>query len=107
MSIPGMALVDTGASISAIDRGVVRPWNLQSVDGVKVSTPDGPGCEVKPIYEVILSIDDLGFCEQVRMVEASLLQGMGVVALIGTDLMDGGLLRYDTRSRRRFTLSFP
>ena len=102
----GEAIIDTGADLSAIDKTIVEPWGLSYVDRVKVNTPDGPGVKLRPIYEVVLHIDELGFSKKIRMVEADLLGAQRIVALIGTDLMRGGLLRYDARDKGRFSLSF-
>ena len=104
---PGNGLIDTGADISCIDKGVASALNLTKVDEVLVNTPDGKGKKPKPMYDAAIRIEEL-WCDlkPVRLVEADLLVPQGIVALIGTDILNGGSFHYDAK-KGEFTLELP
>ena len=104
---PGNGLIDTGADISCIDKGVASALKLTKVDEVLVNTPDGKGKKPKPIYDAAIRIEELWReLKPVRLVEADLLIPQGIVALIGTDILDGGSFHYNAENGE-FTLELP
>jgi predicted aspartyl protease len=104
---PGNGLIDTGADVSCIDKGVAAALKLNKVDEVLVNTPDGKGKKPKPIYDAAIRIEGLGRdLKPLCMVEADLLASQGIVALIGTDILNAGSFHYDGK-KGEFTLELP
>lgn len=107
LASPGKGLIDTGADISCIDKGVAAELKLAQVDEVPVNTPDGKGIKPKPIYEVAFRIDGLDDdLKLVRMVEADIMQSQALMVLIGTDILNSGSFHYDAKNGE-FTLELP
>lgn len=82
----GMALIDTGASISAVDEGVLIGLGLTPTGTILVTTPSGVA--EQPLYDCEISfpgtpIPTLPF----NSVAGSQLAGLGYSALIGRDVL--------------------
>jgi hypothetical protein len=90
----GTALIDTGASISAVDVGILQSLGLNPVSTTPVMTP--AGVQMQGVYVVRLAFPGTPIQPQdPRPVIGSQLAGFGHVALLGRDLLLGALLIYD------------
>lgn len=85
------ALVDTGATGSAIARGVAQQLGLQPVAIVNVSTPSSANVPM-PAYAVRLLLPNTIIFETTA-IEAEL-AGQGIGALIGRDVLSQAVLVY-------------
>ena len=102
--VPGaqriFALLDTGASISAVDPGVLQTLGLQATGKADIHTPSTQGVPVLvDTYDVCIGIfaarpGDSHFVSETVQVTASVLTG-GVQALIGTDILRRCILTYN------------
>lgn len=82
----GHALIDTGASITAVDQGVLEQLGLFPTGVVTVATPAGPA--LQPVYTCEISfpgtpIPRLPF----NRVIGSQISDLGYTALIGRDVL--------------------
>ncbi|MCX7424860.1 MAG: aspartyl protease family protein [Planctomycetia bacterium] len=97
------ALIDTGASCSAIDPGVIQALELTPTGTASIHTPStGVGSHECNLYDVALFI--LMGSAQVHIasltapvIEAKL-AGQGFDVLIGRDVLSQGLLVYDGKA---------
>ena len=90
----GTALIDTGASVSAVDISILRGLGLNPVGTIPVTTP--AGVETQGIYVVRLAFPGTPIEPQdPRPVIGSQLFDFGHVALLCRDLLQGALLIYD------------
>lgn len=97
---PGFALLDTGASVSAVDAAVMQQLNVQPVGIVTVGTAGGP--QQQPLFPARFSfpgtnIPGINFN---RLLGANLqsqqVPGQGpIIALLGRDLMAHFVLIYN------------
>ena len=101
----GRALVDTGANNTVIDSQVAFKSGFKSFGTTRLSSAtdvDVPS----PIYRIELRIIGLeNFGKSLVAVESPLSQ-LGVIALIGTDALEGGSFHYDAKNGN-FTLELP
>lgn len=94
-------LIDTGASITAVQQGVLAPLNLHPVGVVQINSPTSHNVPCA-LYAVRLTLPN-GWVD-VTVVE-TLLPGQNVQVLIGRDVLHYGLLVYNGLSGH-FTLAF-
>lgn len=85
------ALLDTGASGSAVDVSVGRRLNLSRRDFAIVSTPAGVSRRVQ--YEILLHIPQLELWRELRVFEVELAP-QPHLALLGRDILSLGTLIY-------------
>ena len=111
--VTGMALIDTGASFTHIDRETAEIHRFRRFDMVTVNTASQRGAEV-PTYDAVVEILDLpGHRDELRV------RGFTgpaprpgeppterLIALIGCDILDQGRFTYDGAART-FTLELP
>jgi len=102
-AIKASALIDTGASGSAVQQGLLAPLGLHPVGQTSVVTPTTTGAGVNcPLYAVLLTMPN-GWIEA-TMIEAPL-ANQNIEVLIGRDVLQHGLLIYQGRTGQ-FTLAF-
>lgn len=95
------ALIDTGASISAVDLTVLNALGLQQTGEAEIHTPSTAGVAVKtPTYDVKIAIlagraGDLHFISETVQVTGSDLTQFGFAALIGTDILKSCIFHYN------------
>lgn len=95
--VSGTALIDTGASISAVDFSVLRTLQINQVDVIELATPSNPDATgegypakiILPDHEVELNI-----------VLGADLRPFNAIALIGRDILCDCLLIYFGQSGR-------
>jgi hypothetical protein len=94
------ALLDTGASISAIDPTTLAALGLTPTGQLDIHTPSTQGTPVPTdTYDVVVAIlaartGDAHFISDTIQVTASVLSG-GIQALIGTDILKSCILTYN------------
>jgi hypothetical protein len=94
------ALVDTGATLTAIDRSVISKLNLSPTGTASIHTPStGQNPHLADLYDVgifFVHPPRLTFpVYTVPVLEADLLLQGGIQALIGRDILQLGLMIYD------------
>ena len=90
---PGSALIDTGASVTAVDMEVLQRLGLPPVATGTVVTPSGS--ETQGVYVVRLTFPGTPIPPLDPMpVMGSQLRGFGHIVLLGRDLLQGALLIY-------------
>jgi predicted aspartyl protease len=94
--VTGTALIDTGASRSAIDRTVVSALNLNPVGVVKLGTAGGPSQQ--PLFPLRLILQQIGFTAEFEAVTGCDLDGTDLIMLIGRDVLRVCLFVYDGNS---------
>lgn len=97
-------LIDTGASVSAIKRGIATQLGLKAHGITKISTPSN-GAYQCPLYDVdiIFPVHHL-VIGNVRVIESAF-EGQNIDGLIGRDVLKLGLLIY-TGYDNSFTIAF-
>jgi predicted aspartyl protease len=104
-------LIDTGASISAVEPSILTALGLSATGEVEIYTPSTGGVPVKtPTYDVRLAIlsgrpGDLHFISETVQITASTLSVQGIQALIGRDVLSRCTLFYNGADSF-FTLSY-
>ncbi|MHB8319932.1 MAG: hypothetical protein ACYDEP_12015 [Acidimicrobiales bacterium] len=99
----GIGLIDTGASGTAVRRGLSSTLGLHPVGSTLVLTPTtGPTPVTCPLYAVNLMLPN-GWIE--IMVIETAMDGQKIDVLIGRDVLGHGLFIYQGHSSQ-FTLSF-
>jgi predicted aspartyl protease len=99
--VTASALIDTGASGSVVQQGLLGPLGLHPVGQTAVSTPTSQGVSCA-LYAVQLTIPN-GYLD-ITVIEAPL-QGQNIEVLIGRDVLKHGVFFYNGHSSQ-FTLSF-
>lgn len=99
--VKATALIDTGASGTAVQAGLLGPLGLHPVGQTSVTTPTDQTVPC-PVYTVLLGMPN-GAVE-ITVIEAPL-QGQNIQALIGRDVLQYGIFIYQGPSSQ-FTLSF-
>jgi len=106
--VHGDGLIDTGASISAIDRSLVVRLGLQARNSVLIHTPSsGPGGDIRNQYDISITLGDgdPNPLSLVLPVIESEFTSQGFDALIGRDILRHCELYYHG-GQNIFTLSF-
>jgi hypothetical protein len=94
------ALLDTGASISAVDPTVLAALGVSATGKADIHTPSTQGVPIlSDTYDVFIGIfagreGDVPFVSDTVQVTASIL-GNGIQALIGTDILKKCILTYN------------
>jgi predicted aspartyl protease len=97
--VQALAMVDTGATSTAIQMGIAAQLGLQPVGVQTVNTPTSQGVTCDEYLVRLI----MGWIE-VTAIEAPL-QGQHIQVLIGRDVLSHGLLIYNG-ANNQFTLSF-
>ncbi len=93
----GLALIDTGASITAVDEGVIASLGIQPIGQMKLSTPR----ESLPawLYAIRLSFAEAPMDDvEVLDVVGCTLQPQGFIALLGRNFLRRMVFTYDGRN---------
>lgn len=89
----GLALIDTGASLSAVDDEVIRTLGIAPVGQTQIHTAGG--IVSRPLYPARFSFPGTDLPPiTFRRVAGSALQSQGVVALLGRDVLANFILIY-------------
>ncbi len=102
------AMIDTGASGTAIDEDAIVPLGLSPTGKIQIHTPStGPAPILANQYDVLLGIYHPTFSLVLGTVPVihSDLKAMGIAALLGRDVLSKCLLIVDGQSGS-FTLAF-
>lgn len=91
--ITGSALVDTGASISAVDNTAVCNLGIQQIGVTQVLTPGGK--QQQYLYAALLSFPEIPLTVEISAVIGSSLKEQGIIALIGRDVLSKCILIYN------------
>lgn len=94
--VTGFALVDTGASITAVDVSAVTSLNITPVAFTEVHTPSTETPVIQALYPVSFSFVGSGLPPlQYNSVLGSPLAAQGIIALIGRDILANCILIYN------------
>ncbi|MCI4347277.1 MAG: retroviral-like aspartic protease family protein, partial [Thermoplasmata archaeon] len=91
--VTGVALIDTGATFSAIDQGVAERLGLNPIGVAKTGTASGR--RDAPVYAVKFSIHGAMIIVEDGHVLGVDLEGTGMVALLGRSFLQNTLFIYD------------
>lgn len=89
----GMALIDTGAGISAVDDSVIRSLGVSPIGLTTVGTAGGS--QQQNLYPARFILPELSLVVEFSMVLGSNLSGQGIHALIGRDVLSRMVLVYN------------
>ncbi|MFB6290297.1 MAG: hypothetical protein ABEJ25_01020 [Candidatus Bipolaricaulia bacterium] len=90
----GKGLIDTGASISAVDVDTIDELSLSPIGATNVSTPSGKA--IQELYALKFSFPGKGLPDMNSLnVLGSNLDGQNICALIGRDILRYCLLVYE------------
>ena len=98
-----LALIDTGASTTAISRKVVERLSLVARGTAKVYTSNRSS-EIRNTFDVALEFDTDAYIPLLRVLDANL-SDHSIDCLIGRDVLQYGVLIYNGREKE-ITLSF-
>lgn len=102
MSIPSLAMIDTGATGTVIREDIVNQLNLNPVGVTLINTPSSTNVQC---YEFLMRILFPNNVVVETVVIAAPLQGQHIQCLIGRDVLHHGVFIY-TGYTETFTLSF-
>jgi len=113
LPVPGLvrALVDTGASFTAIEPAVLRELSLTPTGTIEIATPStGRGTFTTETYDIDFAIgagpEETPFLiTNLRVAAAELYLRQGIHALIGRDILQRLIIIYNG-STNHFTLCF-
>jgi len=89
----GWALIDTGASASAVDRGALQALSIQPISTVQVHTPSGQSTQFA--HPVRLAFPGTGLPDwPLHSVLGTDLAGQQLLALVGRDILRHMVLVY-------------
>lgn len=98
-----MALIDTGATSSVVDASLVRSLGVNPIGMANVGTAGGPATQ--PVYPLRITLQGVNLTINFSQVTGAPLNAMGLVALLGRDLLARMILLYDGPSSE-FTLAY-
>jgi len=91
--VTGNALIDTGATLSAVDAQVLTSLGIASTGIVPVWTPSGPTRQ--PVFASKVAIPAMRLVVEIPRVLGAQLQGAGIIALLGRDFLRHTLFEYN------------
>jgi len=92
--VVGLALIDTGASVTCIDDAVAQSLGLPVVDVAQMTSASHTATEVN-IYPAFMQILGVSLSFNVDRAMGANLASQGLIALIGRDLLQIATLHYD------------
>lgn len=111
--ITGMALLDTGASHTHIDRETAETHGFRRLESLRVNTASQSGSEAQTYAAVVEILDIPGHREELQVLgfpapppPDGQPAADRFIALIGWDILDRGRFIYDGAART-FTLELP
>jgi len=96
--IAGDALIDTGATISAVDDSVIRELGVAPIDLANVGT--GAGLNQQSIYPARFIVSNIGLGIEFSQVLGSNLKSARIIALLGRDVLSRMILIYNGKAGR-------
>lgn len=93
--VGGTALIDTGASITAVDRSIINQLKISPIGMTTVYTPQGSAQQ--ELFPIKLSFvgSPVPIIVNFGQVLGSDLRGQGIFALIGRDVLSSCILIYN------------
>ena len=91
--VTGIGLIDTGASITAIDRSIIQQLEINPVGVSNVFTPQGSAQQ--ELFPVKLSFVGTPIAFNFSSVLGSELRNQGIMALIGRDVLSRCVLIFN------------
>jgi len=91
--VPGFGLLDTGATISAVDNSVVQSLGVQSTGIANVGTAGGT--QQQPVYPIRITLPAHKINFDVSSALGATLSQQGIVALLGRDFLQHFVLVYN------------
>jgi predicted aspartyl protease len=91
--VTGDALIDTGASITAVDLAVLQQLGIQPVGTANVYTPQGS--DVQELFPVRLTLSGTAIVMRLKAVLGSQLRNQNIMALIGRNVLSSCVLVYN------------
>ena len=101
--VTGFALVDTGATISAVDQNVIGQLGVSTIGLANMGTAGGP--QQQNLYPIRMVLTQLAFPLEFEAVPGAALAGTGFIALLGRDVLTRMILIYDG-PHGEYTLSY-
>lgn len=101
--ITGFGLIDTGASVTAVDDQALARLGILPIAVIQVGTAGGQRAQQQ--YPAQIRFTQFGFDITFATVIGADLTGMGILALIGRDVLSRALLVYNG-TLGHFILSF-
>lgn len=92
VTVTGLVLIDTGAAQTCVDAAKAREARMSLVGSGRIGSAAGEA-EV-PLFAAVVDIEGLGRMTRPRCLGVDL-EGQGIVALIGRDLLRMGVLVYN------------
>ncbi len=83
--VTGLALIDTGASISAVDQAAIIQLGVSATGLADVRTPAGP--TKRNLYPIRIVVPQIGLGLDFNEVIDADLSGLGYVALLGREVL--------------------
>ena len=91
--LSGMALIDTGATSSVVDGSVVSALGVNPVGTAQVGT--AAGTVTQPVYPIRVQLQGVNLVVNFSRVTGAPLRAMGLVALLGRDMLSSMTMYYD------------
>jgi hypothetical protein len=99
MPAPATLLLDTGATLSAIDQAMIDRLGIQPTGAININTPtSGQNGVVVPLYDISMTIVEPGgpvLTLPAVPVTANDFTGQGIDGLLGRDILATGSLFYN------------
>src|SRR5207249_3732544 len=89
----GNALIDTGATITAVDNSIVQQLGIKPTGVRSVGTAGGTSQQ--PVYPILIKLPAHNIAMQVGSATGATLGQLGIIALLGRDFLQNTLLIYD------------
>lgn len=91
--LTGVALIDTGASITCVDISIIQSLNIQPIGTTTVYTPQGNATQ--QLFPIKLSFPGTAIVISLNAVLGSVLLAQNIGALIGRDILSRCVLVYN------------
>jgi hypothetical protein len=91
--VRGIALVDTGATLSSVDDAVITGLGVAPIGLINTGTAGGPNTQ--NLYPARFIFQGVGWVFEFGRVTGSNLAGTGIIALVGRDVLANTILVYN------------